>query len=356
MKTLFKRFYEGDYRRFNTIGTGIGLSLTKDLVQLHKGKIYVESELGTGSIFYVEIPSDRTAYSKDEIDDYDSNQDMEAIDEKEKKLLSKPDTLKNHTLLIVEDNEELLLLIVKLLSRDYNLYTARNGKEGIQILKEQNIDLIVSDIMMPEMDGIEFCKYIKTQLEISHIPVILLTAKNEEEDRIEAYDSGADGFINKPFNMALLNANIKNLLKAKERKAADFKKQFVFELKSMNYTSVDEEFLQKAIDCVHSHLDDANFDQKHFMKEMGVSKSTLYKKLKSLTGLNTSAFIKNIRLKAACKIIDEKQKIRISELAYAVGFNNSKYFSACFKNEFGMIPSEYLEKILKINDSTIQEE
>ncbi|MCD7937082.1 MAG: DNA-binding response regulator, partial [Tannerellaceae bacterium] len=181
--------------------------------------------------------------------------------------------------------------------------------------------------------------------EYSHIPILLLTAKNQEEDRINAYESGADGYITKPFNLSLLHARIQNLLKKKERSARDFKKQLVFEVQEMEYTSIDEEFLQKAIACVHRHLKDQDFDQMQFIEEMNTSKSTLYKKLKSLTGLNTSGFIRNIRLKAACKLMEEKgNSIRVSELAYAVGFNDPKYFSASFKKEFGMLPSEYMEK------------
>lgn len=347
MKSLFKRFYEGDYRRFNTIGTGIGLSLTKDLVELHNGTITVESEVGSGTVFCVTIPVDRSFYKEEEIDD-----ELITPEETIKDLqLSMPQAeeqpeAKSYSILLIEDNEDLLQLMVKLLKRDYNVFTALNGKEGIVVVENEDIDLVVSDIMMPEMDGIEFCKYVKNNLDTCHIPVVLLTAKSKEEDRIEAYDSGADGFIVKPFNLTVLHAKIKNLLKGKERAAKDFKKQLVFEVKELNYTSLDEEFLQKAIDIVHKHLNDSGFDQAQFVDEMGTSKSTLYKKLKSLTGLNTSAFIRNIRLKAACKIAEEKKSVRISELAYAVGFNDPKYFSACFKKEFGMLPSEYIERYM----------
>lgn len=156
-----------------------------------------------------------------------------------------------------------------------------------------------------------------------------------------------DAFISKPFNLAVLHARIRNLLKYKERMAHEFKKQLVFELKDLNYTSLDEDFMQRAIDCVNNHLEDCEFDQPQFADEMKTSKSTLYKKLKSLTGLNTSAFIRNVRLKSACRIMEEKgNSIRISELAYAVGFNDPKYFSACFKKEFGVLPSEYLDQFV----------
>ena len=351
-KTLFRRFYEGDYRKFNTIGTGIGLSLTKDLVELHEGTITVESEEGQGTEFIIRLPIDRSYFREEQIDDevilpvqklvaYEEEMDEKQSDE----ILVTAE--KANSILVIEDNEELLHLMTKLLRHEYNVFTAENGKEGIAVLENEDIDLIVSDVMMPEMDGMEFCKYVKGKLEISHIPVILLTAKNKEEDRAEAYEVGADAFISKPFNLAVLHARIRNWLKYKERMAHEFKKQLVFELKDLNYTSLDEDFMQRAIDCVNNHLEDCEFDQPQFADEMKTSKSTLYKKLKSLTGLNTSAFIRNVRLKSACRIMEEKgNSIRVSELAYAVGFNDPKYFSACFKKEFGVLPSEYLDQFV----------
>ncbi len=345
MKNLFKRFYEGDYRRFNTTGTGIGLSLVKDLVTLHEGTIRVESEEGQGATFIVTLPISRSAYKEEQVDELITPAaDEQVLPAESGDTGSTSKEKSGYSLLLVEDNEELLALMVKLLGREYPVYTAHNGKEAIQAIESNDIDLIVSDVMMPEMNGVELCRYVKGNFDICHIPIILLTAKNKEEDRIEAYESGADGFLSKPFNLSLLHARIKNLLRGKERTARDFKKQLVFEAQELNYTSLDEDFLQRAISCVQKHLDNSEFDQQQFMEEMATSKSTLYKKLKSLTGLNTSAFIRNIRLKAACQIIEEKKRVRISELAYAVGFNDPKYFSACFRKEFGMLPSEYMER------------
>ena len=356
-KDLFKRFYEGDYRKFNTIGTGIGLSLTKDLVTLHNGSIDVESKEGEGTEFIVKLPIARSYYADDQVDEETvvsvrQTVDFDLGDDFDEEELDNVDKL--HTILLVEDNEELLQLMVRLLQREYNVLSAANGKEAVLLLDKQDgneIDLLVSDIMMPEMDGIELCKYVKGRFETSHIPIILLTAKNKEEDRAEAYEVGADGFITKPFNLSVLHARIRNLLKYKEHMAKDFKNQLVFEVKELNYTSIDEDFLQRAIECVNRHLEDSEFDQPQFVEEMGTSKSTLYKKLKSLTGLNTSAFIRNIRLKAACQIMEEKgSAVRVSELAYAVGFNDPKYFSSCFKREFGMLPSEYMERYLQAGE------
>lgn len=356
-KGLFKRFYEGDYRRFNTTGTGIGLSLTKDLVELHQGTIKVESSIGKGATFIVVLPIDRSFFKEEEIDEMPREMiqplqnpipaqlDLNRVCEKE----NAP------TILLIEDNEELLKLMSNLLGREYRILKASNGKEGIVILENEEVDLVVSDIMMPEMDGIEFCKFVKGEIDYCHIPIILLTAKNNEEDRMEAYDSGADAFITKPFHLTVLHARIRNLLKNKERTAKDFKKQLVFEMQELSYTSMDEDFLQRAIQCVHNHLNDSEFDQQQFVEEMGSSKSTLYKKLKSLTGLNTSAFIRNIRLKAACAIAEKNPSIRISELAYAVGFNDPKYFSSCFKKEFGMLPSEYIERFFPETGSAVED-
>jgi len=355
VKKLFRRFYEGNHRKFNTIGTGIGLSLTKDLVLLHKGTIDVESEPDKGTEFIVSIPILKERYIANEIDnDQVIHFEPSPVEEESEWGTIHNSSEQKYTLLLIEDNEDLLQLMVRLLNTEYRIFTAQTGKEGIRLMEQEEIDLVVSDIMMPEMDGIEFCKLVKSKLETSHIPIILLTAKNREEDRAEAYDSGADGFLTKPFNLSVLHARINNLLKAKDRTNRDFKKQLVFEANELNYTTLDEEFLQRAIDLVHLHLDNSEFDQHLFQETMGTSKSTLYRKIKSLTGLNTSAFIRNIRLKAACRMMEEKKNIRISELAYAVGFNDPKYFSVCFKKEFGMQPSEYMERFVPGSDEDIQ--
>lgn len=345
--SLFQRFYEGDYRRHETTGTGIGLSLVKDLVTLSHGTISVESDKGKGSEFSVVLPIDISFFDDSEIDTDKSGPMQFPAEEIATTTPEKNKTkgqAKTTSILVVEDNEEILQLIHRLLNKEYHVFTAMNGKEALLVLEHEKVDLIVSDIMMPEMDGIELCKLLKNNIEYSHIPIVLLTAKTDEKDRAVAYESGADAFISKPFNMNVLHARIKNLLKSRERVATDFKSQLVFEIKDLNFTNLDEDFLQKAIDCVNRHLNDSDFDQQQFSEEMNVSKSTLYNKLKTLTGLNTSAFITNIRMKAACKIMDQNHAIRISDLAYAVGFNDPKYFSSCFKKEFNMRPSEYVER------------
>lgn len=355
---LFTRFYEGNYRRFNTIGTGIGLSLTKDLVNLWGGKIQVDSEVDKGTTFAVTLPIDRSFFTSEQIDDeiqlpQQVVSGMEEVGQEEKEI-NASETDKLCSILIVDDEEELLNLMVKLLGNEYNVFFAMNGEEALKIIEREELDLVVTDVMMPVMDGIELCLEIKNNLEHSHIPVLMLTAKTAEEDRTRAYEAGADAYITKPFNLSVLHARIKNLLRTKERRARDFNRSVVFEIQDLNYTSVDEEFLKSAMECVYKHLDDADFDQPQMVDELGTSKSTLYKKLKTLTGLNPSAFIRNIRLKAACRIMEEKKGVRISELAYAVGFKDAKYFSSCFRKEFGIQPREYMNRY--ISDGEMMDE
>ena len=349
LQTLFRRFYDGDYRQFHTIGTGIGLSLTRDLVELHRGSIGVDSEVGKGTRFTVEIPIEKEAYNDEEIIDLTEESDSKnrIADQPEHENLPEPSqqpAADAPCILLAEDNEDLLSVMYRLLSREYRVLTAADGREALDMAANENISLIVSDVVMPVMGGIELTKHIKNEIELCHIPVILLTAKSAEEDRDEGYTAGADAYLTKPFNLSALHARIKSLLKAKERTANDFKKRLAFEIKELDYTDTDQKFLENAIGCVNRHLDDPEFDVPLFIAEMATSRTTLYKKLKSLTGLNTTAFIRNVRLKAACRIMDENKNIRVSDLAYMVGFNDPKYFSVCFRKEFGMQPSEYMER------------
>lgn len=350
LEHLFERFYEGEYRKFHTIGTGIGLSLTKDLISLHHGTIQVSSNKVEGNTFVVEIPLLRSSYSLDEIDESTENVDYpvlvlaeeESGDGQSTNMTSEVTDMP--VILLVEDNDELLALMIRLLQGKYHIRKARNGVEALALLETTEVDLIVSDIMMPEMDGIELCRQVKTRFETCHIPLILLTAKTSDEDRVTGYESGADGYICKPLRLSVLFAKIDNLLKKQKRMGVDFRKQLVFEAKELNYTSLDETFIQKAVDCVNAHLSDCTFEHAQFMAEMGMARTTLADKLKSLTGLTPSAFISNVRLQAACRLIDEKKKIRITDLAYAVGFNDPKYFSSCFKKKFGFSPTDYMAK------------
>lgn len=352
---LFKRFYEGDYRRHNTISTGIGLSLVKDLVSLHHGTIEVSSHESYGNKFSFRIPSARENYLENEIDEshaantspavslgiyypvdkYDSADAEIAID-------TQYNTDDQYKIMIVDDNEELCLLFKNLLSSSYIVEMTTSAEEALKLLTINNIDLIVSDVTMPGMDGLEFCKTIKAKIETSHIPVILLTAKSGEEDQINAYNAGADGYIAKPCNIENLLAQINNCLKKMERRKVDFRQQLVFDVSDINYTSLDEDFLKRAIECVEKNYDDYNFNLTEFSNAMNASRSVLIEKIKSLTGMTPAAFITHVRLTMAYKILSTDKKVRISDLAYSVGFNDPKYFSTCFKKKYGKTPKDFL--------------
>ena len=246
----------------------------------------------------------------------------------------------------MEDNADLLSLMKSHLEKSYSVITAPSADDALPILrKKEGIRLVLSDIMMPGMNGYDFCARIKNDIETCHIPVILLTAKQTSADKITGYEVGADAYITKPFDMNVLDAMIAGQLRRVERTGSDYRRQLVFNPGELNYTTMDEKFLQKAVDYVNQHIRDFDFSLADFIKAMNMSRSTLAEKMKSLTGMTPSAFVNDIRLNAAMKILQENSdstgKIRVSELAYAVGFNDPKYFSTLFKKKFGANPGEW---------------
>ncbi len=360
MKHLFHRFYDGNYRKMKTTGIGLGLSLTRDLVYLHGGTIDCESEEGKGTKFVVTLPITKESFAKSQIDetyqidldkpqsfilDFNAVKPQPAPVRKETDEESPDDDV--YRILLVEDNVELLMLMQTLLSSRYHVTTAHNGKEALGLVEQQELDLIISDVMMPEMDGNELTRCIKENPNTSHLPVILLTAKTQESDREKSMRIGADDYVTKPFRMGDLELRIRNIIENRKRIRREFKAQTVEEsrLKArVASPTADELFLQKAIDCVYAHLGDSEFDRDAFASDMGMSASTLYNKLRSITGLNVTAFIRDIRMKEARRLAQTQPDLRVSDLAYKVGFKDPKYFSTCFKKEFGLQPSEFLEK------------
>ncbi|WP_196065134.1 hybrid sensor histidine kinase/response regulator transcription factor [Bacteroides cellulosilyticus] len=338
MKNLFKRFYDGDFRKFKTTGTGIGLSLVKDLVNLHKGEITVENHPEEGVNFIIQIPINASDYTEEECNEKKLQNEISQINDVEEELTENGTA---YNLLVVEDNPDLLLLLKNILSNRYNIYTATNGKEAVEVMIQEDINLIVSDVMMPEMNGYELCQKIKQDVEFSHIPIILLTAKIEEADAVNAYKSGADAYLTKPFSVSRLQARVVNLLNRRAQSISCFKKQENFEPHALEYTTHDEAFLKSVLECINKHYTNPEFDQNKLTDLMGISKSTMHRKLKSLTGMTASNLIKDVRLKTAREMLKKKGSPRISEIAYAVGFNDPKYFSTCFKKEFGMLPRRF---------------
>lgn len=353
MKQLFKRYYDGDYRWMRVHGTGLGLALTRDLVYLHNGTIDCKSDPSFGTTFTVTLPIKKEAFAPSQIDDQHqidfAKPHNNIID---LSTLEQPDNSEQHhevdrahfyRILLVEDNEELLMLMETLLSNRFNILKATNGAAALEIISKEPVDLIVSDVSMPEMDGNELTRKIKTTPEWSHLPIILISAKANEEDRKASMLIGADDYVTKPFRLGDLELRINNIIENRIRIVGE-RTTANNEESEPHHMSPDEEFLQRAKDCVHKHLDDSDFDRDAFASEMGASQSTLYNKLRALTGLNVTAFIRDIRMKEAKRLAETESDLRVSDLAYKVGFKDPKYFATCFRKEFGVQPSEYIEK------------
>ena len=358
MKNLFKRFHDGDYRQHQTIGTGLGLSLTQDLVHLNHGTIDCKSEIGKGTVFTVKLPIYKDAFAPDQIDEknkIDLNIPKNAIIDFNTiipDVNSEPEETTEedgYKLLVVEDNLELLLLMQQLLKSTYRVYIARNGKEAMRIIKEKELDLIISDVMMPEMDGLELTRTIKSDPNYNHLPIILLTAKTQEEDIKEALQNGADEYLKKPFRLGDLKLRIDNIIENRKRMQTELSQMTEEEVVNTiaNTPSPDEIFVNQALELVHAHIEDESYDREALAADMGASASTLYNKLRSITGMHVSAFIRDVRMKEAKRLAMENPKLRVSDLAYSVGFHDPRYFATCFKKHFGTQPKEFLESLQK---------
>ena len=356
MKHLFKRFHDGDYRQHQTIGTGLGLSLTKDLVYLNRGTITCHSEEGKGTEFIVRLPIKKEAFAPDQIDEkhkIDFNIPKNTIVDINTIVpdvnADPEDPIEDaYKLLVVEDNLELLMLMQQLLKTTYHVYIARNGAEAIKVIHEKELDLIISDVMMPEMDGIELTKAVKADPNYNHLPIILLTAKTQEEDEKEALQSGADEYLRKPFRLGDLKLRIDNIIENRKRMQTEFS-QFSAEEEVKHIAkapSPDEAFVNQVLANIHKHIDDESYDRDALAADMGTSASTLYNKLRSITGMNVSAFIRDVRMKEARRLGMENPNLRVSDLAYSVGFHDPRYFATCFKKQFGIQPKEFLEGLL----------
>jgi signal transduction histidine kinase/ligand-binding sensor domain-containing protein/DNA-binding response OmpR family regulator len=342
---VFERFYqvESSARKIKG-GTGIGLSLVKELVDMHKGTIKVKSKFkqqdtqsDSGTTFTVSIPLDIREVPE-EIDLKNDISPTPLYNEIEKSEIG---NTANPLVLIVEDNADLRLFVYAILKPYYRIIEAENGITGLKAAFDKTPDIIISDIMMPGMQGTELCKTLKTDDRTSHIPIVLLTALSSVENKIEGFELGADDYITKPFNAEILITRISNLIENRQRIRSRFKKQLIVEPKDITITSIDEKFIKKAIDVVEQHMDDTMFDIEVFTKEMNVSRTLLHTKLKAITDLSATEFIKTLRLKRASRLLKEGQ-LSVSEVSIMVGFNSRNYFTKCFTELYGVSPSEYL--------------
>ena len=350
---IFDRYYQ-ESGKHQASGTGIGLALVKNLVTLHEGEILAESVQNEGSTFYISLLTDNIypnalhADSTEPVQE-EMNQNTELEYSQEATL----DTGKP-ILLIVEDNEEIQKYIVESFTDSFEVITANNGEEGKQQALSRIPDIVVSDIMMPVMNGITLCKQLKDDVRTSHIPIILLTAKDSLQDKEEGYEVGADSYLTKPFSASLLRSRINNLLDSRKKLVAQFQAQSTpgnqIDLSEKRIviaealSKLDNEFIEKITLLIEENLSSEKIDINYLSDKMCMSGSTLYRKMKALTGLSTNEYIRKVKMENAERLLLEG-KFNISEIAYKVGMNSTGYFRQCFKEEFGVSPSDYLKQI-----------
>lgn len=345
---IFERFYQSERKGdgSSTTGSGIGLSLVRDYVTLHGGVVRVFDNVGTGSVFVVDIPVKHSAVNvvtplSEEAVEEDAA--VLALESEEKPEIELPDEegRKKPLALIVDDNEDFVSFMRYTLSLYFRVESAVNGKEAWQVIPELMPDIIVSDVMMPEMDGNELCRWVKADKRTSNIPFVLLTAKQSVENKVEGLTIGADDYVTKPFNMEVLILRMRKLIDLSSKNK--LRTRIDPEPSEIVITSMDEKLIENAIKYVEANISRSDLSVEELSHELGMSRVHLYKKLLQITGKTPIEFIRIIRLKRAAQLLRESQQ-NVSEVAYQVGFNNPKYFSKYFKDEFGVLPSVYQEK------------
>jgi signal transduction histidine kinase/ligand-binding sensor domain-containing protein/DNA-binding response OmpR family regulator len=354
LQYIFDRFYQAESSADNRQkGSGIGLALTQELVQSMHGKIYVTSELKVGSTFSVLLPYRSVDFAPNELDPTGVAQinslqpkvDLiteeilrpKVLEDTEPQLVDKSKPL----ILIVEDNYDLRTFLSQSMNTEFRIISAENGKEGFEFAKKYTPDLIVSDIMMPVMDGLELCSRLKKEIHTSHIPVILLTAKAMIEHWIEGLETGADDYIPKPFNLKVLQLKIINLIESRKKLRQLFGHSESITPEELTTNQLDQQFIERAYSIVEKNIQEPELSVDHFAREMMVSKSLLFKKIKALTGYSIVDFINLYKLRKAAARLATGSQLNISEIAFEVGFNDPKYFSRIFRKVYGVPPSEY---------------
>ncbi len=339
---IFKRFYQVSNSKDYNTGSGIGLSLVKSLVKLHKGSIKVQSVPNKGSVFTVELPINKEYFDKKEVFDIETKQtENESLKIVNAKKIIQNTELKEK-IVVIEDNVELRKYLADYLSDYYKVYEAENGQEGLKLCRQIKPVLCVSDVMMPVMDGLEFCKELKNDEFISHTPVILLTALSDNEDKLKGYDLGADGYLVKPFEPSLLRTMISNVIKTRLKLKTKFSGEVESDLSLLTHSPIDKEFLKNVTDLIEFNLSEEYLTTAFLCQELGMSSSKLYRKIKELTDLAPNEFIRTIRLKKSAVLLKSK-KYNVSEVTTLIGFKDPYYFSRRFKTQFGFPPSKLLK-------------
>ncbi|QTD38496.1 response regulator [Polaribacter batillariae] len=344
---IFERFYQVERQNESYIGgTGIGLEVVQNFVHLHKGKIDLDTKLGEGTTFKIKLPEGNNHFKSEEI--AIGNEDFEIRSSEylptgkielseEKTIKSEPKKL--YKILIIEDNLELKEYLKTELSKQYKVFLASNGKEGLNVVKQAYPDVIITDVIMPEMDGFEFCKMVKDNPSTSHIPLLMLTAKATIENRIEGIETGADAYMVKPFDLKLLKLRLSQLIKSRELIFEKYFGAISGSENSVNATSIDKEFIENLLKNINKNISNPNLSVEELASLLNLSRSQLYRKIKALTGQTVNEFLRRIRLERAKHIL-ENGSANISEACYNVGFSSPSYFAKCFKAHFGVLPSE----------------
>ncbi|ASV29567.1 hybrid sensor histidine kinase/response regulator transcription factor [Maribacter cobaltidurans] len=345
VKKIFDRFYQ--VKNMNSQyygGTGIGLEVVKNFVDLLKGEIIVESEVSVGTKFRIFLPLGNDHFNTDEM--FVKQNNVSFLPEQNSIQTEISPDLENdlkRTLLIVEDNTELRSYLKYELSFEYNILEASNGLQGLEIATKKSPDLIITDVVMPELDGVEFSRALKSNLGTSHIPIIMLTAKIMGDDKIKGVNAGADVYLTKPFDMGLLNSYLKRLIENRQvyinKNLNDPNKLSLLE----KTTDMDKSFMQKVLDHLNKNIDKSDLNVEHLADDMHLSRSQLYRKIKAMTGLTPNELIRKVRLEKAKKMIENGSE-SIAEVGFKVGFSSPSYFSRCFKSEFGVLPTELKTK------------
>ena len=353
LNKIFQRFFQSDDEAKDS-GTGIGLSLVKELVRLHNGEIFVASKPGKGTKFTFRVPYKEPQFpgelpaEKDNVKPAIYSHEDESSND-----IQKSEVMHSKIMLVVEDNADVRQFIKSHFSSIFHVIESRNGEEGWEKALETIPDIIISDVIMPHVNGYEFCERIKTDERTSHIPLLLLTALHSKEHEIKGITTGADDYITKPFDLSILQVKVENMLSIRESLKQKFSRSVMLEPTHVEITSPDERFLQKAIKVVEENISDCDLDIEGFSEKVGVSRMQLYRKLHALTDMTVKEFIRHIRLKRATQLLVQN-KLNISEVAYAVGFNDLSHFRKCFKREFGMSATEYVsrENTLKVTSNS----
>ena len=360
---IFDRFYQADSTyEYHQKGSGIGLALSKELVELHHGTIEPRSSEGEGSEFIIRLPLGRSHLADDEIMEQGVPADVKGVptdDSNEVKIREKipefemeseveakenePGTHEADIILVVEDSADLRNYIREALEPGYTVVGAGDGREGIQKAQEIIPDLIISDIMMPEVNGYELCRELKNHVNTSHIPIILLTAKASEENIIEGLETGADDYITKPFNTGILSARIKNLIDLRRQLHLKWDRDMTLQPTKMSVSKIDEEFFQELEEVIEKNLSEPEFNVEDLGKRLYMSRATLYRKIYALSGKTPSEFLRSYRLKRAAQLLASNFG-SVTEVAFEVGFSNRNYFTKCFKEQFHQLPSDFKER------------